>query len=85
MFDLVILKRANLAEFIRLVGLALRGEHINDEHIIYTKANRVKVTVKDKMLLNLDGEYGGELPGEFENLYRHIDGRHVKRKSEKIG
>lgn len=73
MFDLIILKRTNLAEFIRLAGLALRGEHIHDEHVIYTKANRVKVTLKDKMLLNLDGEYGGELPGEFENLYRHIN------------
>ncbi|XBM33751.1 diacylglycerol kinase [Bacillus licheniformis] len=84
MFDLVILKRTNLAEFIRLVGLALRGEHINDEHIIYTKANRVKVTVKDKMLLNLDGEYGGELPGEFENLYRHIDVVMSKEKARKL-
>ena len=84
MFDLVILKRANLAEFIRLVGLALRGEHINDEHVIYTKSNRVKVTVKDKMLLNLDGEYGGELPGEFENLYRHIDVVMSKEKARKL-
>ncbi|MBO1513062.1 diacylglycerol kinase [Metabacillus bambusae] len=73
MFDLLILKKANLAEFIRVASLALRGEHINDEHIIYTKANRVKVTNNDKMQLNLDGEYGGLLPGEFVNLYQHID------------
>ena len=73
MFDLLILKKANLAEFIRVASLAIRGEHINDEHIIYTKANRVKVTNNDKMQLNLDGEYGGLLPGEFVNLYQHID------------
>jgi diacylglycerol kinase (ATP) len=73
MFDLLILKKANLAEFIRVATLAIRGDHINDEHIIYTKANRVKVTNKDKMQLNLDGEYGGLLPGEFVNLYQHID------------
>ncbi|QHZ48362.1 diacylglycerol kinase [Bacillus sp. NSP9.1] len=84
MFDLIILKRTNLAEFIRLVTLALRGEHIRDEHIIYTKANRVKVTLKDKMLLNLDGEYGGELPGEFENLYRHIEVVMSKEKARKL-
>ncbi|MCY8024720.1 diacylglycerol kinase [Bacillus sonorensis] len=84
MFDLIILKRTNLAEFIRLAGLALRGEHIHDEHVIYTKANRVKVTLKDKMLLNLDGEYGGELPGEFENLYRHIDVVMSKEKARKL-
>lgn len=73
MFDLLILKKANLAEFIRVATLALRGEHINDEHIIYTKANRVKITNNDKMQLNLDGEYGGLLPGEFVNLYQHIE------------
>ncbi len=73
MFDLLILKKANLAEFIRIATLALRGDHINDEHIIYTKANRVKVVNQDKMQLNLDGEYGGLLPGEFVNLYQHID------------
>lgn len=75
MFDLLILKKANLAEFIRVATLAIRGEHINDEHIIYTKANRIKVTNNDKMQLNLDGEYGGMLPGEFVNLYQHIDVR----------
>jgi diacylglycerol kinase (ATP) len=73
MFDLLILKKANLAEFIRVATLAIRGDHINDEHIIYTKANRVKVTNKDKMQLNLDGEYGGLLPGEFVNMYQHIE------------
>lgn len=73
MFDLIILKKVNLAEAIRVVSLALRGEHIHDNNVIYAKANRVKVDVKDKMQLNLDGEYGGMLPGEFENLYRHIE------------
>lgn len=53
MFDLMILKKANLAEFIRVATMALRGEHINDQHIIYTKANRVKVNVSEKMQLNL--------------------------------
>ena len=73
MFDLLILKKTNLAEFIRVASLALRGEHINDGNIIYTKANRVKVTNQDKMQLNLDGEFGGMLPGEFINMYQHID------------
>ncbi|TDL77980.1 diacylglycerol kinase [Peribacillus frigoritolerans] len=73
MFDLLILKKANLADFIRVASLALRGEHISDSNIIYTTANRVKVISAQKMQLNLDGEYGGDLPGEFVNMYRHID------------
>lgn len=85
MFDLMILKKANLAEFIRVATMALRGEHINDQHIIYTKANRVKVNVSEKMQLNLDGEYGGMLPGEFVNLYRHIHVVMPKEKAEQLG
>jgi len=85
MFDLIILKKVNLAEAIRVVSLALRGEHIHDNNVIYAKANRVKVDVKDKMQLNLDGEYGGMLPGEFENLYRHIEFIVPKATAEEIG
>ena len=43
MFSLLILKKTNLADFIRIASLALRGEHINDSKVIYTKANRIKV------------------------------------------
>lgn len=71
-FDLIILKKVNLAEFLRLATAALRGSHLEDEHIIYTQAKRIKVIPEEKMLLNIDGEYGGELPGEIVNLQQHI-------------
>ncbi|PGY07000.1 MULTISPECIES: diacylglycerol kinase [unclassified Bacillus (in: firmicutes)] len=73
LFSLLILKKTNLAEFIRIATLALRGEHVNDPNIIYTQANRIKVQAVDKVQLNLDGEFGGLLPAEFENLYRHLE------------
>lgn len=72
MFDLIILKKANLADFIRIASLAIRGEHINDPKVIYTRANHVTILTDEKMQLNLDGEYGGELPGKFCNLYQHF-------------
>ncbi|MDE8563428.1 diacylglycerol kinase [Anoxybacillus rupiensis] len=84
MFDLIILKKTNLAEFIRVVTMASRGEHINDPHLIYTKANRIKVTTPNHMQLNLDGEYGGMLPGEFVNLYRHLEVFVPKEKAEQM-
>ncbi|BBU41050.1 MULTISPECIES: diacylglycerol kinase [Aeribacillus] len=83
MFDLLILKKVSLAEFIRLASLALKGEHIHSENVIYTKANRIKVKTEDKMQLNLDGEYGGLLPAEFENLYQYIEIIMSKEKAEK--
>ena len=73
MFTLLILKKTNLADFIRIASLALRGEHINDPKVVYTKANRIKVHSDEKVLLNLDGEFGGDLPAEFVNLYRHFE------------
>ncbi len=72
-FDLLILKKANLAEFIRIASLALRGAHLEEKHLIYTKAKRIKVEPEEKMQLNIDGEYGGLLPGEFVNLQQHIE------------
>ncbi|MDP4086919.1 MAG: diacylglycerol kinase [Bacillota bacterium] len=73
LFSLLILKKINLAEFIRISTLALRGEHVNDPNVIYTQANHIKVRSTEKVLLNLDGEFGGVLPAEFENLYRHLE------------
>ena len=73
MFTLLILKKTNLADFIRIASLALRGEHVNDPKVVYTKANRIKVHSDEKVLLNLDGEFGGVLPAEFVNLYRHFE------------
>lgn len=72
-FDLLILRKTNLAEFIRIATMALRGTHLEDPNVIYAKAKHIKVTPDEKMQLNIDGEYGGLLPGEFTNLQQHIE------------
>jgi diacylglycerol kinase (ATP) len=72
-FTVFILKKCNIAEFVRLVTLAVRGDHLKDPHIIYTKADHVKVSSESRVLLNLDGEYGGDAPAVFQNLKRHIE------------
>ncbi|GKV69795.1 diacylglycerol kinase [Sporosarcina sp. NCCP-2716] len=71
-FTLLILKKCNIAEFIRVVTLAVRGEHLNDPLVISCKAQSVKVTSDEEVLINLDGEYGGKIPAVFENLSCHI-------------
>lgn len=86
-FDLLILKKTNLAEFLRVATTGLRGNHIDDDLVIYTQAKKIKVTPKKRMQLNLDGEYGGLLPGEFTNLMQHIDffvSREFKQKENEI-
>ena len=72
-FTLLILKKCNIAEFIRIVSLALRGEHLDDPLVISSKAEKITVTSTEKVLLNLDGEYGGLLPATFQNLCRHVE------------
>lgn len=72
LFDLIILQKTNLGDVVRLTGAALRGEHINDDRVIYVQANRIKIHSRDELQLNVDGEYGGSLPGEFINLHNHI-------------
>jgi len=72
LLDVIAVKKCNLTEFIRLVTMALRGDHFNDPRIMYFKTERMEVTSPGHVLLNLDGELGGELPGVFEILPRHL-------------
>ncbi|WP_027964083.1 diacylglycerol kinase [Halalkalibacillus halophilus] len=72
-FDLLILKKINMAEAVTVANKALRGQHIDSDHIIYKHAQTIKVESQNEVHLNLDGEYGGKLPGTFENLYQHIE------------
>ncbi|WP_223068829.1 diacylglycerol kinase [Paenibacillus caui] len=72
LLDVIAIRRCNLGEFIRLVTLALRGDHFNDSHVIYFKTKRMEVTSPSPVLLNLDGELGGRLPGVFEILPSHM-------------
>ena len=73
LFTVLVLKECSIADFIRLASLALRGEHLNDPNLIYRKANKVEVTTHETVHLNLDGEYGGDVPATFRNLKRHIE------------
>ncbi|WP_091174878.1 diacylglycerol kinase [Paenibacillus sp. 1_12] len=72
LFDVLILKKCNLAEFIRVVSLALRGEHLGDPNIIYLQTRSIQVSSPDYVQINLDGEFGGTLPCTFTNLPSHV-------------
>ncbi|MFD2924619.1 diacylglycerol kinase [Halobacillus naozhouensis] len=73
LFDLMIIEKMNIAEFVRLATLAIQGTHMNHPKFIHKTASRIKVKTEEKMQLNIDGEFGGLLPGEFVNLYKHIE------------
>ncbi|WP_028273524.1 diacylglycerol kinase [Atopococcus tabaci] len=75
-FTLIIVKPTNFAELLRLITLLMNnGKHVNSPNIIYTKTSAIKAQTMDgsKMMINIDGEYGGDAPAEFINLQQHID------------
>ena len=79
LFQLIVVKTANPVDVLRLMAMALNGNHVNDPQIIYTKTKYLKVELldnskdKEPLPVNLDGEIGGHLPIDFENLKQHIE------------
>lgn len=73
LLDVFILKKCNLVELIRVATLALRGEHLSDPNMIYFRTRHIQVTSPDYVQLNLDGEFGGTLPGVFSVLPSHLN------------
>jgi len=72
-FTLIIVEKANLAELGHIMSLASRGEHTKHPKVHYKKAKAISVSSFVDMQLNVDGEYGGKLPGNFLNLKQHIE------------
>lgn len=73
LLDVIMLRKCNLAEFLRIASMALRGEHVNDPHIIYFRTSELQITTPDYVQLNLDGEFGGTMPVKFSVLPSHLD------------
>src|SRR5690625_70999 len=75
-FSLIIVKTANMFELMTLARKLLTdGTHLDSPNIIHKQTSFVDVNVLDdsKLMINLDGEYGGDAPVRFENLNHHIE------------
>ncbi|WP_434748039.1 diacylglycerol kinase [Paenibacillus amylolyticus] len=72
LFDVIGVRKCNLADMIRLVTLALRGEHLNDKKVVHFQTDHMEITSPGYVQLNLDGELGGTLPATFTNLKHHL-------------
>lgn len=73
--DVIVVKKANIAEFIRIATQAVRGEHLKDPLVKYFQTDYLKATSYGGELvqINLDGELGGQLPCVIEALPGHIE------------
>lgn len=76
MFTLIIVKTTNIVEILRLITLLMNdGKHVDHPGIVYTKTSQVKATTlnDDRLMINIDGEYGGDAPAKFQNIRQHIE------------
>ena len=72
-FTMIVVKTRNLIDMLQLITEALKGKHLHDPRIIYTKTNHLTAKpINSKMMINLEGEYGGDAPMEFTDLKQHI-------------
>jgi len=75
-FSLIIVKETNLRDLVHLIALVLNGgRHVYNPKVIYTKTKQITVKANDKnrVMVNLDGEYGGDAPMVFTNLHKHLN------------
>ena len=74
-FTLIVVKTSNLIEIMQLITMVLNGgRHVNDPRILYVKTSKlVAKPVDEKMMINVDGEYGGDAPMTFMNHRQHLE------------
>ena len=74
-FTLIVVKTSNLIEILQLITMVLNGgKHVNDPRILYVKTSKlVAKPVDEKMMINVDGEYGGDAPMTFKNHKQHLE------------
>lgn len=77
-FTLILVKTGNFFEILHLARLVLDGgKHIDNNHIEYIKSKEISIEAQDpkadRLMINLDGEYGGDAPVVLQNLANHIE------------
>ncbi len=72
LLDVLIIKDTDLTELANLFIKILRGEHTNHPNVKYFNTNRITVSSKEGVKIDIDGEYGGMLPSTFEAVHKGL-------------
>lgn len=77
-FTLIMVKTAQLIELLHLIALVIDGgKHIDHPKVEYIKTSQLRIEpqgdLKRPMMINLDGEYGGNAPITLVNLKNHLE------------
>jgi len=60
--NLIAVKQCNIVELFNLFIKMLKGEHLNDENIIYLKEKRFQIECLENIETDIDGEKGPDFP-----------------------
>ncbi|MGO2696034.1 diacylglycerol kinase [Bavariicoccus seileri] len=74
-FSLIVIKTANLFELMQIANqMLIGGKHLNNPNVLYVKTRYIKASAIDgsKLMINLDGEYGGDAPAVFRNQQQRL-------------
>lgn len=66
LFDVIIIKSSDIMNMANIFFSIFTGDHINHQDVIYFKTNKIGIKSIDEVPIDIDGEYGGKLPSEFE-------------------
>lgn len=76
LFTVIVLKEVAAVEIVNIIRqIMTNGAHTNHPKIIYKKMSKLNVYSADgpRVSINLDGEYGGQMPVTFVALKQHIE------------
>jgi diacylglycerol kinase (ATP) len=73
LLDVLIIPKMSISEYIHIVTLALKGQHIKDSRVIYFQTDQLDIKTSSTLKLNMDGEWAGDITGRFEVLPNHLE------------
>ncbi|HLR35896.1 MAG TPA: YegS/Rv2252/BmrU family lipid kinase [Tissierellales bacterium] len=64
--DTIIIKKSEIQDLVAIFINIFKGEHIKHPNVEYFKTKKMSVYTEEKVPIDIDGEYGGNLPATFE-------------------
>lgn len=66
LLDVIIIKKSDVADLANIFINVLTGDHINHPNVLYFKVKSIYLESDTEIPIDIDGEYGGNLPAKFE-------------------
>lgn len=70
LLDVIIIRKTDVQNLASIFFNIFRGEHINHPDVKYFKTANLRIESEEKLEIDVDGEYGGLLPANFEVIPR---------------